>query len=49
MFSPPGTPAQHFAQFGWVAGMAARIALPTATTVWTAPAGAKLTPRRRSR
>ena len=41
VFSPAGTPAQHFAQFGWVGD---NIALPTATTVWTAPAGAKLTP-----
>ena len=45
VFSPAGTPAQHFAQFGWVAtDNAAGIALPTATTVWTAPAGAKLAP-----
>lgn len=46
VFSPPGTPAQHFAQFGWVAGDdgAGGVALPNATTVWTAPAGAKLTP-----
>lgn len=41
MFSPNGTPAQHFAQFGWVGD---NIAVPSATTVWTAPAGAKLTP-----
>ena len=41
VFSPAGTPAQHFAQFGWVGQ---GIALPTAQTVWTAPAGAKLTP-----
>ncbi|WP_298197371.1 membrane protein insertase YidC [Novosphingobium sp.] len=41
VFSPAGTPAQHFAQFGWVGSGAA---LPTAQTVWTAPAGAKLTP-----
>ncbi len=42
IFSPAGTPAQHYAQFGWVGenGLAA----PTAATVWTAPAGAKLTP-----
>ena len=38
IFSPKGTPAQHFAQFGW-----AGAAVPTAATVWTAPAGAKLT------
>lgn len=42
IFSPAGTPAQHYAQFGWVGenGLSA----PTAATVWTAPAGAKLTP-----
>ncbi len=40
IFSPKGTPAQHFAQFGW---SGANVALPTAATVWTAPAGAKLT------
>jgi YidC/Oxa1 family membrane protein insertase len=47
IFSPAGTPAQHFAQFGWVATNgpgAAAVALPTASTVWTAPAGARLTP-----
>ncbi|HEY0958446.1 MAG TPA: membrane protein insertase YidC [Novosphingobium sp.] len=42
MFSPLGTPAQHFAQFGWVGQ---GIALPTAATLWTVPAGAKLTPQ----
>jgi len=42
MFSPAGTPAQHFAQFGWKG--AEGFANPTPTTVWTAPAGAKLTP-----
>lgn len=42
IFSPAGTPAQQFAQVGWVGegGTAA----PGAQTVWTAPAGAKLTP-----
>ncbi|MBC2669109.1 membrane protein insertase YidC [Novosphingobium piscinae] len=46
IFSPAGTPAQHFAQFGWVGANAAAggAALPTAQTVWTAPAGARLTP-----
>ena len=44
IFSPAGTPAHHFAQFGWAAGDgAAPVALPNAATVWTAPAGAKLT------
>ena len=41
IFSPAGTPAQHYAQFGW-AGLG--VALPNGQTVWTAPAGAKLTP-----
>ena len=43
LFSPAGTPAQHFAQLGWV-GAGAGIQLPTGATVWTAPAGARLTP-----
>lgn len=42
IFSPAGTPAQHFARFGW-AGQG--LALPGGATVWTAPAGAKLTPQ----
>jgi YidC/Oxa1 family membrane protein insertase len=41
IFSPAGTPAQHFAQFGWVGQ---GIATPNPGTVWTAPAGARLTP-----
>ena len=41
IFSPPGTPAQHFAQFGWVGQ---GVELPDAESVWSAPAGAKLTP-----
>jgi YidC/Oxa1 family membrane protein insertase len=41
IFSPAGTPAQHFAQFGWTTEGGAN---PTPTTVWSAPAGAKLTP-----
>jgi YidC/Oxa1 family membrane protein insertase len=46
VFSPAGTPAQQFAQFGWSASEAsAGVALPTAQTVWSAPAGAKLTPQ----
>ena len=42
IFSPAGTPAQQFAQAGWVGQ---NVALPNAQTVWTAPAGAKLTPQ----
>ncbi|HUQ12761.1 MAG TPA: membrane protein insertase YidC [Novosphingobium sp.] len=41
LFSPAGTPAQHFAQFGWVGE---GIALPTAATVWRAE-GTRLTPQ----
>ncbi|ANY18552.1 Membrane protein insertase YidC [Tsuneonella dongtanensis] len=36
LFSPAGTPAQHFAQFGWV-GEGLRV--PDAKTVWTAEGG----------
>ena len=39
IFSPIGTPAEHYAQIGWV-GQG-----PGADAVWTAPAGAKLTPQ----
>ncbi len=42
IYSPSGTPAQEFAQFGWIGDKGAT---PTAATVWTAPAGARLTPR----
>lgn len=42
IFSPAGTPAQHYARLGW-AGQ--NLALPGAATLWTAPAGARLTPQ----
>jgi YidC/Oxa1 family membrane protein insertase len=42
IFSPAGTPAQQFAQVGWVGE--GGVAAPNPTTVWTAQAGAKLTP-----
>lgn len=42
IFSPAGTPAQQFAQVGWV-GEGGLVA-PNAKTVWTAPANAVLTP-----
>ncbi len=46
IFAPAGTPGQHYAQFGWSTGDgASAIALPNAQTVWTAPAGARLTPQ----
>ncbi|WP_423141857.1 membrane protein insertase YidC [Parablastomonas sp. CN1-191] len=43
VFSPAGTPAQQYAQFGWIGQPG--LALPNASTVWTAPAGARLTPQ----
>ncbi len=43
LFSPAGTPAQHFAQFGWVgAGGVSDVQLPDARTVWRAE-GTRLT------
>ncbi|MEP6867622.1 MAG: membrane protein insertase YidC [Novosphingobium sp.] len=45
VFSPAGTPAQHYAQLGWTGAQGSGgIETPSATTLWTAPAGAKLTP-----
>ena len=41
LFSPAGTPAQHFAQIGWVGE---GVAAPDANTMWTAE-GVKLTPQ----
>lgn len=41
LFSPAGTPAQHYAQIGWVGE---GIAAPDANTMWTAD-GTKLTPQ----
>ena len=46
IYSPAGTPAQQYAQFGWTSGDGAvPISLPNAQTVWAAPAGVKLTPQ----
>ena len=44
IFSPAGTPAQQFAQLGWT-NATPGIALPSGNTMWTAPAGARLTPQ----
>ena len=44
IFSPAGTPAQQFAQIGWTDGNSG-IALPSGNAMWTAPAGAKLSPQ----
>ncbi|QGN54836.1 membrane protein insertase YidC [Novosphingobium sp. Gsoil 351] len=41
LFSPAGTPAQHFAQFGWVGE---GVQFPDARTVWRAE-GTRLTPQ----
>ncbi|MFM9935263.1 MAG: membrane protein insertase YidC, partial [Novosphingobium sp.] len=41
LFSPAGTPAQHYAQFGWLGQNG--VAAPTADTMWQAD-GARLTP-----
>ena len=45
VFSPAGTPAQQFAQFGWSGanGQTGGVDVPNAQTQWTAPAGARLT------
>ncbi len=46
IFSPAGTPAQEYAQFGWVpAEGSAPVPTPAGNAEWTAPAGAKLTPQ----
>jgi len=47
VFSPAGTPAQHYAQLGWSGANngQAGINLPGAQTLWSAPVGAKLTPQ----
>jgi len=46
IFSPAGTPAQYYAQFGWVPGEGVpAAAVPPANAQWTAPAGARLTPQ----
>ncbi|MFM6932814.1 MAG: membrane protein insertase YidC [Novosphingobium sp.] len=41
IFSPVGTPAEHYAQIGWDGQ---NVELPAPNTLWTAPAGARLTP-----
>ena len=46
IFSPAGTPAQYYAEFGWRrADGQLDPALPGPATQWTAPAGARLTPQ----
>ena len=41
LFSPSGTPAQHFAQLGW---LGEGIAAPDAETIWSVAKGKALTP-----
>lgn len=43
IFSPAGTPAQHYARFGWVGSGIIAPAID-ADIEWTAPTGARLTP-----
>lgn len=46
IFSPAGTPAQYYAEFGWRRGDGQLDpALPGPTARWTAPAAARLTPQ----
>ena len=46
VFSPAGTPAQQYAQFGWISASGQPDPqLPGAATQWSVPAGAKLTPQ----
>lgn len=44
LFSPKGSPEPFYADYGWVSDPGADVALPGADTVWSAPAGAQLTP-----
>jgi YidC/Oxa1 family membrane protein insertase len=42
--SPTSAPEPYFAEFGWLVPKGSTTPVPDAATVWTAPAGAKLTP-----
>src|SRR5690606_20962917 len=44
LFSPPGSPSAYFAEYGWRGNSQSQQAVPDSETVWTAPAGARLTP-----
>ncbi len=44
LFSPSGAKNAYYAEYGWWVDPKAKIKIPTATTVWTAKPGAKLTP-----
>jgi YidC/Oxa1 family membrane protein insertase len=43
LFAPAGTASPYFTEFGWVPMPGSAAVVPTADTVWTAPAGATLT------
>lgn len=45
LLSPAGGPNAYYSDFGWVAGAGANVALPNATTVWSAD-GQVLTPEK---
>jgi len=44
LFSPAGIKGAYYAEFGWSSDPKVKIKLPTATTMWSAKPGAKLTP-----
>ncbi|WP_029005492.1 membrane protein insertase YidC [Azorhizobium doebereinerae] len=44
LLSPSGAPEPFYAEFGWTAAPGSNVALPGPDTLWTAEAGAKLTP-----
>jgi YidC/Oxa1 family membrane protein insertase len=44
LLSPMGAPDAYFAEFGYSVPAGSDVVVPNATTVWTAPAGATLTP-----
>ncbi len=45
LLQPEGAAGAFYAEFGWVAGAGSTLDLPNAKTVWSAEAGAKLTPK----
>jgi YidC/Oxa1 family membrane protein insertase len=44
LFSPSGSPAPYYTDYGWVADPGADLALPGPDTVWSVEGGARLTP-----
>jgi len=45
LLSPSGAPDAYYSEQGWVAGTDSKVDVPGADTVWTASAGATLTPQ----